>query len=204
MQLTTVPVLHRVLSVNSSQKQSAILAFLLGTLLVSFAIFHVVIDELILHSASFVLSVTVIGIRTMQLIKLRTEPDSVTRRKIWGIVIFGAVIFNAGYIVWLLDGWACGFLRSAREKIGLPWAFLLELHGWYVFNLLEEPQATDSETNRWHICTGIGAYIFIAVVDHLASGDDLQDIDESFAWPASWASRSIFAGRDAVIDSKQK
>lgn len=90
MQLTTTPVLHRVLTVNSSQRTSTAIAILLGVLLVSFATFHVITDELILHSASFVISVTVIGIRTMQLIKLRTEPGSAARRQIWGIVKFGA------------------------------------------------------------------------------------------------------------------
>lgn len=148
MQLTTTPVLHRVLTVNSSQRTSTVVAILLGILLVAFAAFHAITDELILHSASFVISVTIIGIRTMQLIKLRKEPGSTARRQIWGIVKFGAgmfspfviqshanretVIFNVGYVVWLLDGWACKFLKSARAAIGLPWAFLLELHGWYV------------------------------------------------------------------------
>ncbi|KAJ5177043.1 uncharacterized protein N7482_002920 [Penicillium canariense] len=44
-------------------------------------------------------------------------------------------IFNLGYWLWLVDQWACGLLTKAREAIGLPWSFLLELHGW------------------WHICT---------------------------------------------------
>ncbi|KAF3021807.1 hypothetical protein E8E15_008130 [Penicillium rubens] len=95
-------------------------------------------------------------------------------------------IFNLGYWLWILDQWACGFLAKSREAIGLPWAFVLELHGW------------------WHICTGIGAYIFIAVVDHLVSGEDLSQ--QSLAWPASWASTSIFAGRGPVdkVSEKQK
>jgi dihydroceramidase len=93
MQLTTTPVLHRVLTVNSSQRTSTAIAIVLGVLLVSFATFHVMTDELILHSASFVVSVTVIGIRTMQLIKLRTEPGSAARRQIWSIVKFGAGMF---------------------------------------------------------------------------------------------------------------
>ena len=82
MQLTTTPVLHRVLTVNLSQRTSTIVAILLGALLVSFAAFHVITDELILHSASFVVLVTVIEIRTMQLSKFRTESDSAARRQI--------------------------------------------------------------------------------------------------------------------------
>jgi dihydroceramidase len=44
-----------------------------------------------------------------------------------------SVIFNMGYWLWLVDEWACGYLKRAREGVGLPWAFVLELHGWYVF-----------------------------------------------------------------------
>lgn len=57
---------------------------------------------------------------------------------------------------------------------------------------------TDS-VSRWHIFTGIGAYVFIAVIDHLVSGEDHQDIDQSFAWPASWASQSSFAGKAFTV-----
>jgi dihydroceramidase len=77
----------------------------------------------------------------------------------------------------------CSYLRSIRGTVGLPWALLLELHGW------------------WHICTGIGAYIFIAVIDHLVSGDDHRDIPGSLAWPAPWAAQSVFAGKGS--DKKQ-
>lgn len=52
--------------------------------------FHVITDELLLHSASFVCMVAVIGVRTIQLVKSRTAPGSATRKKIWGIVRFGA------------------------------------------------------------------------------------------------------------------
>ncbi|KAL3429843.1 ceramidase [Aspergillus tetrazonus] len=82
----------------------------------------------------------------------------VTFHMITDELILHYVDFNLGYWLWLVDHWACGYLTRAREAIGLPWAFVLELHGW------------------WHICTGIGAYIFIAVVDRLVSGEYLSDI----------------------------
>jgi hypothetical protein len=37
-----------------------------------------------------------------------------------------------GYILWNIDNQFCDNLRSIRQNIGLPWAWLLELHGWYV------------------------------------------------------------------------
>ncbi|KAI2818679.1 hypothetical protein CBS115989_4941 [Aspergillus niger] len=181
MLLTTTPVLHRVMTVNTSRRTSTILAILLSAALLGLVVVHVLTDELILHSVSFVVSVTIIGVRTMQLTTTRTPKNSLARRQIWGMVRFGAAIFELGFLVWVVDGWVCGWLRSSRAAIGLPWAFLLELHGW------------------WHICTGIGAYIFIAVIDHLVSGEDVEAIEYSFAWPAPWASRSIFAGKGSAV-----
>ncbi|KAJ5247616.1 alkaline phytoceramidase [Penicillium chermesinum] len=184
MHFATTPVLHRVLTANSNRRDSIVIAMLLGSMLLFLITFHVITDELVLHSVSFVGAVTAIGVHTIRLVNSRTLPDSAARRQIWGMVRFGAAIFNLGYWLWLVDQWACGFLTKAREAIGLPWAFALELHGW------------------WHICTGIGAYIFIAVVDHLVSGEDIRDTQQSFAWPASWASTSIFAGWGSSIDKE--
>lgn len=42
------------------------------------------------------------------------------------------VCFGLGYTVWLIDNWACGSLIKIRHAVGLPLAFLTELHGWYV------------------------------------------------------------------------
>lgn len=71
--------------------------------------------------------------------------------------------------------------------MGMPWAFILELHGW------------------WHILTGIGAYIcistplvprvrscntneilVIALVEYLTSEDVGQPLGRGLAWPARW------------------
>ncbi|KAL4900695.1 hypothetical protein BDW74DRAFT_182529 [Aspergillus multicolor] len=180
----TTLVLHRVLTANSTRRNSIVTAVLLESLLFFLVAYHVVTDELLLHSASSVAAITLIGVYIMRLVNARTLPDSAARRQIWGMVRFGAAIFNLGYWLWLLDQWACGFLTSNREEIGLPWAFLWELHGW------------------WHVCTGYGAYVFIAVVDHLVAGEGHGDIDRSFAWPASWASKSVFAGSALVVAGK--
>ncbi|KAL2842901.1 alkaline phytoceramidase [Aspergillus pseudoustus] len=183
MHFATTPVLHRVLTVNSTHRDSLVIGTVLGALLAFLLTFHMMTDELIVHSASFVSTVTVIGVQTIRLVNTRTQPGSISRLQMWGIVRFGAVIFNVGYWFWLADQWACGFFTKARDAIGLPWAFVLELHGW------------------WHICTGIGAYIFIAVVDLLVSGEDMADPRQSVAWPASWAATSIFAGRGPSVEA---
>jgi dihydroceramidase len=55
------------------------------------------------------------------------------------------VIFVSGYVIWNIDNYTCAWLRQTRRAIGMPWSFLLELHGW------------------WHIFTGIGAYICVSL-----------------------------------------
>lgn len=90
MHFATTPVLHRVLTANSNRRGSIVTALVLSSVLLILILFHVITDELILHSGFFVCSVTVIGLYTIRLINRRTLPDSVARRQIWGIVKFGA------------------------------------------------------------------------------------------------------------------
>lgn len=54
---------------------------------------HVKTDEVILHSVVFVVSVTAIGVRTMQLINTKTETAS-GKETDTGIVRFGGGIFS--------------------------------------------------------------------------------------------------------------
>lgn len=175
MLFTTTPVLHRILTVNSTPENSRHIAIILAVALFSLITYHVIADELILHSAFFICQLLYTGLETFKLINIRTDKGSVFRSRIWGIVRFGAVVFVVGISVWLIDGWLCNLLRNARAKAGAPLAYLLELHGW------------------WHICTAVGAYLFIATIDHLASGENHEILDENLAWPAQWASRSVFA-----------
>ena len=54
-----------------------------------------------------------------------------------------------GYLLWNIDLEFCMQLRELRAQVGLPWAWLLELHGW------------------WHVLTAIGADRFMNVAREL-------------------------------------
>lgn len=90
MLFTTTPVLHRVLTVNASRRDSFIVGLVVYSALSWLVVYHVSTDELILHATSFVGSVAIIGIRTVQLLRLRTTEDSAARQQIWSMVKFGA------------------------------------------------------------------------------------------------------------------
>lgn len=59
----------------------------------------------------------------------------------------GLVAFVGGFLIWNLDNIFCSEVRRLRRAIGLPWAVLLEGHGW------------------WHLLTGIGTSITMAILD---------------------------------------
>ncbi|KAM3467671.1 hypothetical protein MY5147_008704 [Beauveria neobassiana] len=83
--------------------------------------------------------------------------------------------FAFGYFVWLLDDWLCQLLTNLKHTVGLPLAFLFELHGW------------------WHIFTAIGGYIAVALVDLITSGKIHKDPTSDLAWPVPLATR-LMAG----------
>jgi len=90
MLFTTTPLVHRVLTVNADRKGSVVMGLVVYLALSLTVIYHVIMDELILHASFFVGSIAVIGIRTFQLLKQRTAANSAARRQIWGMVVFGA------------------------------------------------------------------------------------------------------------------
>lgn len=63
----------------------------------------------------------------------------------------GTSCFVLGFILWVLDGFACEQLRALRAVLGLPLAWLFELHGW------------------WHVLTAVGAGSFVDLVADLTS-----------------------------------
>jgi dihydroceramidase len=78
-------------------------------------------------------------------------------------------------------------LTDGRRAVGLPVAFLLELHGWYVLGLLLS--VTGLIRPRWHLLTAVGGYVAVALVDLLVSGDIRKDPIETLAWPVPFAAR---------------
>lgn len=63
-----------------------------------------------------------------------------------------------------------------KHYVGLPWGFLFELHGW------------------WHIFTGIGAYIGMALTEYLVTIEGQTDrVEEGFVWPVKAVLRDLDA-----------
>ncbi|QPC69515.1 hypothetical protein HYE68_000267 [Fusarium pseudograminearum] len=152
MHLLTTPLLYRLLSYDASPQRTKVVGLVLSMLFTTVMITHVVLDEFLLHAISFGLRVLIIARRSLQIISQRTlELD--TRRDLRNISIAGISFFIFGHTV------------------GLPFAFLFELHGW------------------WHFFTAIGGYIAVIVVDSITSNEKVENPTPRLAWPVPLVAR---------------
>ena len=57
--------------------------------------------------------------------------DQAIVSKMWTMITWGLSIFLGGFALWALDRVYCSTLIGWRRKIGMPWGFILEAHGWW-------------------------------------------------------------------------
>lgn len=101
-----------------------------------------------IHYPAFGGMVFYVGRRCIWLIN-RIIPDEGVRRKVRRQTRVGEVLFLGAFALWLVDRFCCEWLRGLRARIGLPWGFATELHGW------------------WHVGTAMGAYTFVQVAEYV-------------------------------------
>ncbi|OKL55422.1 hypothetical protein UA08_09326 [Talaromyces atroroseus] len=97
--------------------------------------FYVQSGNLMVHTSLFAAMLTFVWPRTLYLISLHAGSAEAKSR------LFGK--FKSAYLR------ACQELRNLRKSVGLPWAWLLELHGW------------------WHILTAVGAAQYMELISNL-------------------------------------
>ncbi|KAK7214174.1 hypothetical protein V2G26_021352 [Clonostachys chloroleuca] len=171
MHLLTTPLVYRLLTFNATPEKTRLVGIVLTILFTVVMVTHMVMDEFLLHATTFALAIYVIVTRSRRIIPHQC-PDPKVRKSIQNVSTFGLVCFAAGYSVWLVDQYVCNVLIDTRRSVGLPLAFLLELHGW------------------WHVLTAIGGYVAVATVDLITSGElVLKDPSDQLAWPVPLAAR---------------
>ena len=102
--------------------------------------------NLLVHVGMFVGMLMLIWPRTLYLILHRQDKSRLFRKAGTACAYLGFA-----FLVWNIDLESCQELRSLREALGLPWAWLLELHGW------------------WHILTAIGAAVYMELIRDLCT-----------------------------------
>ncbi|PVH85176.1 alkaline phytoceramidase [Cadophora sp. DSE1049] len=166
MLVAVATVVHRVFTYDKSLTRTAITGTVIAGVMTAFSAWHCITDELIMHSVLFAVMIVIVGMKTRAIISVRVE-DPAVAKEVRRLAIWGGVIFISGFGIWNIDNAICSSLTTWKRSIGMPWSFVLELHGW------------------WHIFTGVGAYIFIALVEYLTSEEAGQPLGGRFAWPVN-------------------
>ncbi|KAL5114674.1 hypothetical protein ACEQ8H_007407 [Pleosporales sp. CAS-2024a] len=143
--------------------------YVLGSL-IPVSVYHVWADEIYVHEA---------------LIKRQVKSDE-SKKKLGHLVTFGISCGLFGYFLWLIDFNFCPYVTALKRSLGLPWAFFLELHGW------------------WHIFTGICAYAGMGLADYLVTiqpgHTGTGPVEEGFVWPVRAVLRDVHASKASDAD----
>ena len=139
--------LQGVLIVRRSSAYDYFVIISLAIVFPLFAAFYVWTGEIIYHVTAFALVLVLITGRCHYLFYWRVPGFREHKVKGWRVRGRKALfILLAAYAIWNIDLEYCTELRRLREQIGLPWAFLFELHGW------------------WHVLTAISADLLMEIV----------------------------------------
>ena len=151
MIFATAFVLQQLLTFNRTFKESVSITAIISTAVIGFSILHCKINDLNIHSAVFAGMVLFIAYRVTALTKqvknpaLQRHAGNLARygggnikkglsfqRSIEKLTVGIIACAAAGFALWLLDTLVCSDLQRLRRQVGLPWGFMLELHGWQV------------------------------------------------------------------------
>ncbi|KKZ66280.1 hypothetical protein EMCG_07990 [[Emmonsia] crescens] len=139
---------HHVVTINSGSRMKFIVFLALSVALSVATWAHIWLGDSALHQVVFGVMALTVGYRTVKLLPSLIS-DQRMRSKLRGLLRIGNLTLLAAYALWLIDVFACPSLRRVRHAIGLPLAWVFELHGW------------------WHILTAIGVYITMIVGEFL-------------------------------------
>ncbi|KAI0425564.1 ceramidase [Xylaria sp. FL1042] len=140
-------ILQGLLTIRRSSVYDRFVNISLATIFPVFAVFYVWTGKIIYHVTGFAIAIAFIILRGVYLFYWREPgfPESkVAEWRARGRVAL--VLMGVAYILWNIDLEFCAQLRRLREDFGLPWAWSLELHGW------------------WHILTAMSAARFMDIV----------------------------------------
>ncbi|KAF8243157.1 alkaline phytoceramidase [Wilcoxina mikolae CBS 423.85] len=97
----------------------------------------------------FIFTTMVFGTATRCIMLVRRVGDVRMKSEMKQIAKIGSITYLSGTTAWIIDELRCDDLRMLRDITGMPFGFILELHGW------------------WHILTAFGVYCYLVFVEYL-------------------------------------
>lgn len=108
--------------------------------------FYVWSAKIIYQVLAFATGIIFITMRSQYVFNWLEPEFPEAKRRDWDVRTWQAIaICLFGYLLWNADLGYCAELRALRRRVGLPWAWLLELYGW------------------WHLLTAVRAARFMKV-----------------------------------------
>jgi dihydroceramidase len=138
--------LHTTLCIRQTAARRHLISVCLAVAMLSFSAFYIWSAKIIYHVVSFFVGLFGVACRTEYLFFWAADPSFPRdMAQVWNKrALEAALISVVGYGLWTIDLEYCDVLRASRD-VGLPWAWLLEFHGW------------------WHVLTAVGADRFMTV-----------------------------------------
>lgn len=129
MLLGAATMFHHVLTLDDTwqKKVTVFIAIVISLALAVWA--HVYTGDSAVHQLVFGTMVFTVGYKLVKLNK-KYIADEHLRRKLIKLMTFAICELTVAYITWWFDTFICDYLRETRAYVGLPWAWLFELHGW--------------------------------------------------------------------------
>jgi len=131
--------LRATLQARRSPSMARAISVLLAVVFISFSVFYVWSAKIIYQVIAFNIGIVVLTAWSHWVLYHSTPAFSAAKRSDWNKRKWKGIGYSAlGYFLWNIDLEYCAELRALKARVGLPWAWLLELHGW------------------WHILTAVG------------------------------------------------
>ncbi|KAF2970175.1 hypothetical protein GQX73_g3412 [Xylaria multiplex] len=159
-------ILQGLLTVRRSSAYDRFINTSLAVVFPLFAVFYLWTGKIIYHVIGFAFAIAVIIIRGVYLFYWRRPgfPEiKVAEWRVRGLIAL--VLMGVAYILWHIDLEFCAELRELRGHLGLPWAWLLEMHGW------------------WHILTAMSAARIMDIAEHFHDDNPLHNGSEHALQP---------------------
>lgn len=142
--------LQGTLTARHSTTNARLISICLAVAFSLFSIFYIWTGKIIYHATAFAAIMVLLTLRVIYLFHwLKPELPEAKRFRWRARRRKALLLLIVGYVLWNVDLEYCTELRNLRESVGLPWAWLFELHGW------------------WHILTAISASRYMDIFREL-------------------------------------
>ncbi|GAP91306.1 putative alkaline ceramidase family protein [Rosellinia necatrix] len=125
-------ILQGLLTVRRSSGYDRFINTSLAVVFPLFAAFYLWTGKIIYHVIGFSIAIALIIVRGVYLFYWREPGFPPAKVAQWRVRGRASLIFmGVAYALWHADLELCAELRNLRQQVGAPWAWLLELHGWW-------------------------------------------------------------------------